>query len=137
MKCSKQSPYFTKWIIGFVIIMIGLIIIMSVYFSSGGDAEATIEMQGDDNKSVVQQSAGLHFLEVNNSGDCQGKWSWAEYTVVIMGFLISHFILKCSHLLHYCFVTKAIFRKKVAQVEMEMKDLGKGSPSDVVIVPGI
>ena len=69
MKCSKQSPYFTKWIIGFVIIMIGLIIIMSVYFSSGGDAEATIEMQGDDNKSVVQQSAGLHFLEVNNSGE--------------------------------------------------------------------
>ena len=41
---------------------------------SGGDSEATIEMNGEDNKSVVQQSAGLHFLEVNNSGDCQGKW---------------------------------------------------------------
>jgi hypothetical protein len=51
-----------------------------------------------------------------------------------MGFL---FILKCSHFLHYCFVTKAIVRKKVAQVEMEMKDLGKGAPNDVVIVPGI
>jgi hypothetical protein len=119
--CSKQTPYFTKWIIGFVMMMIGIIVIRSVYFSSGGDSEATIEMQGDDNKSVVQQSAGLHFHEVNNSGDCQGKWSWAEYTVVIMGFL---FILKCSHFLHYCFVTKAIVRKKVAQVEMEMKDLG-------------
>jgi hypothetical protein len=106
--CSKQSPYFTKWIIGFVIMMIGVIIIMSVYFSSGGDSEATIEMDGDNNKSVMQQSAGLHFLEVNNSADCQGKWSWAEYTVVILVFV---FILKCSHLIHYCFVTKAIVRK--------------------------
>ena len=91
-------------------------------------------MQGDDNKSVVQQSTGVHFLEVNNSGDCQAKCSWAEYIVVIMEFI---FILKFSHLLHYCFATKAIVRKKVAQVEMEMKDLGKGTPSDVVIVPGI
>ena len=82
----------------------------------------------------MQQSAGFHVLEVNNSGECQGKWSWAEYSVVIIGFL---FILKWSHLLHYCFVTKAIVRKKVAQVEMEMKDLGKASPNDVVIVPGI
>jgi hypothetical protein len=71
--CSKQSPYFTKWIVGFVMMMIGIIVIMSVYFSSGGDSEATIEMQGDDNKSVVQQSAGFHVLEVNNSGECQGK----------------------------------------------------------------
>ena len=55
MMCSKQSPYFTKWIIGFVILMIGVIIIMSVYFSSGGDAAATIEMNGEDNNSVVQQ----------------------------------------------------------------------------------
>jgi hypothetical protein len=114
--------------------MVDVIIIMSVYFNSGADAEATIEMNGEDNKSVVQQSAALHFLEVNNSGDCQGKWSWAEYTVVIVWFV---FILKCSHLVHYCFVTKAIVRKKVAQVEMEMKDLGKNTPSDVVIVPGI
>ena len=133
MMCSKQTPYFIKWIIGFVMTVIGIGVIMSIYFGSGGDSEATIEMQGDDNKSVVQQSAGFHVLEVNNSGDCQG-WSWAEYSVVIMGFL---FVLKCSHLLHYCFVTKAIVKKKLAHVEMEMKDLGKASPNDVVIVPGI
>ena len=133
MMCSKQTPYFIKWIIGFVMTVIGISVIMSVYFSSGGDSEATIEMQGDDNKSVVQLSDGFHVLEVNNSGGCQG-WSLAEYSVVIMGFL---FIFKSSHLLHYCFVTKAIVRKKFAQVEMEMKDLGKASPNDVVIVPGI
>ena len=104
-----------------------------VVLGSGGDSKASIEMQGDDNKSVVQKSTGFHVLEVNNSGDCQG-WSWAEYYVVIMGFL---FILKCSHWLHYCFVFKAIVRNKLAQVEMEMKDLGKASPNDVVIVLGI
>ena len=48
-----------------------------------------------------------------------------------------HFILKISHLLHYCFVTKAIVKRKVAKVEMEMKDLGKAAANDVVIVPGI
>ena len=90
-------------------------------------------MNGDKNKSIVQQSAGLHLIEVNNSGDCKGNWSYAEYAVVLLVFV---FILKCSHLCHYCFVTKAIVRKKVAQVGIEMKDLGK-QPSDVVIVPGI
>jgi hypothetical protein len=53
--CSKQTPYFIKWIIGFVMTVIGISVIMSIYFSSGGDSEATIEMQGDDNKSVNSQ----------------------------------------------------------------------------------
>ena len=113
--------------------VICVIIGMSIYLSYGGRAEANIEMNGEDNKSIVQQSAGLHFLEVNNSGDCKRSCSWAEYAVVLLVFV---FILKCSHLCHYCFVTKAIVRKKVAQVGIEMKDLGK-QPSDVVIVPGI
>ena len=130
--CSKQTPYFIKWIIEFVMTVIGISVIMSIFFS-GGSSEADVEMKGDDNKSVIQQSAGFHVLELNNSGDCKG-WTWTEYSVVILGFI---FILKISHLLHYCFVTKAIVKRKVAQVEMKMKDLGKASPNDVVIVPGI
>jgi hypothetical protein len=47
--------------------VIGIGVIMSIFFS-GGDSKANVEMQGDDNKSVVQQSAGFHVLEVNNSG---------------------------------------------------------------------
>ena len=131
--CSKQTLYFIKWIIGFVMTVIGIGVIMSIFFSSWGDSEANVEMQGDGDKSVVQQSAGFHVMEINNSGDCQG-WTWSEYSVVIMGFI---FISKRSHLLHYCFVTKAIVKRKVAQVEMEMKDLGKASPNDVVILLGI
>ena len=38
-----------------------------------GGAEANVVMNGDKNKSSVQQSVGLHLLEVNNSGDCKDK----------------------------------------------------------------
>ena len=99
----------------------------------GGGAEAKIEMNGDKNKSIVQQSAGLHLIEVNNSCDCKGNWTYAEYSVVLLVFV---FILKCSHLCHYCFVTKKIVKKKVTQIGIQMNDLGK-QPGDVVIVPGI
>ena len=98
-----------------------------------GGAEAKIEMNGDKNKSIVQQSAGLHLIEVNNSGDCKGSWSYAEYAVVLLVFVL---ILKCSHLCHYCLLTKKIVKSKVAKVGIQMKDLDK-QPTDVVIVPGI
>ena len=90
-------------------------------------------MNGDQNKSIVQQSAGLHLIEVNNSGGCKGNWTYAEYSVVLLAFV---FILKFSHLCYYCFVTKKLVKKKVTQIGIQMKDLGK-QPGDVVIVPGI
>ena len=98
-----------------------------------GGAEAKIEMNGDKNKSIVQQSAGLHLIEVNNSGDCKGSWSYAEYAVVLRVFVL---ILKCSHLCHYCLLTKKLVNSKVAKVGIQMKDLSK-QPTDVVIIPGI
>jgi len=133
MMCAKNNPYLIKCVVGFVIMVICVIISISLYFGYGGGAEAKIEMNGDKNKSIVQQSAGLHLIEVNNSGDCKGNWSYAEYSVVLLVFV---FILKCSHLCHYCFVTKKLVKKKVTQIGIQMKDLGK-QPGDVVIVPGI
>ena len=112
--------------------VIGIAVIMSIFFS-GGSSKADVEMQGENNKSVIQQSSGFHVLELNKSGDCQG-WTWTEYALVILGFI---FIFKASHLLHYCFITKAIVKRKVSKIEMEMKDLGNVPPNDVVIVPGI
>ena len=133
MMCSKQVPYFLKWVMGFVMTAIGIFVIISAFYGVGG-GDADVVMQGDDNKSVVQQSSGFHVLELNESGDCQG-WSWTEYALVILGFV---FILKISHLLHYCLVTKAIVKGKVSKLEMEMKKLPMVPPSDdVVIVPGI
>ena len=117
--------------------VIGIFVIISSWYSFGGSDEAQVVMQGEDNKSVVQQSSGFHVLELNNSGEsgeCQG-WSWSEYALGILGFI---FILKITHLLHYCLVTKAMIKSKVSKIEMEMKNLPSAPPNDdVVIVPGI
>ena len=133
--CSKQVPYFLKWVVGFVMTVIGIAVIISVFYSGGG-SEADVVMQGEENNSIIQQSSGFHVLELNNSGDsgdCNG-WTWTEYALGILGFV---FILKITHLLHYCLFTKAIIKRKVSKVEMEMKSLSNVPSNDVVIVPGI
>ena len=136
--CSKQVPYFLKWIIGFVMTIIGIFVIISTWYGIGGSDDAQVVLQGEDNKSVIQQSSGFHVLELNNSGDsngCQG-WSWSEYALVIIGFIL---FLKFTHILHYCLVSKAMIKSKVAKkVAMQMKDLPVvPPPEDVVVVPGI
>ena len=134
MMCGKNTPYLQKFVVGFVIMMIGVVISMSLYIASSGGSEAKIEMNGDQDESIVQQSSGLHLLEVNGSIGCKGNWTWADYSVVVLVFV---FILKCIHLCHYCFVTKSLVKKKVThEIGQQMKNLSK-QPDDVVIVPGI
>ena len=117
MMCSKNTPYWQKFVVGVVIMMICVIISMSLYIGYSGGSEAKIEMNG-----------------VNGSIECKGNWTWAEYSVVVLVFVI---ILKCSHLCHYCFVTKKLVKKKVThEIGIQMKNLSK-QPDDVVIVPGI
>ena len=50
--CSKQISYFIKWIVGFVMTVIGIAVIISVFYSGGG-SEADVVMQGEDNNSVI------------------------------------------------------------------------------------
>ena len=134
MLCGKNTPYLQKFVVGFVIMMIGVVISMSLYIASSGGSEAKIEMNGDQDESIVQQSSGVHLLEVNGSIVCEGNWTWAEYSVVVLVFI---FILKCTHLCHYCFVTKSLVKKKVThEIGQQMKNLSK-QPDDVVINPGI
>lgn len=134
MMCTKNNPYLTKCVVGFVIMVICVIISISLYIAYGVGSEAKIEMNGDQNESIVQQSSGLHLIEVNSAGGCKGNWTWAEYSVVVLVFV---FILKCSHLCHYCFVTKSLVKKKVThEMGKQMKNLSK-QPDDVVIVPGL
>ena len=78
MMCSKNTPYWQKFVVGFVIMMICVIISMSLYIAYSGGSEAKIEMNGDQDESIVQQSSGLHLLEVNGSIGCEGNWTWAE-----------------------------------------------------------
>ena len=134
--CSKQVPYCLKWVIGFVMTLIGIFVIISTWYGIGGSDEAQVVMGGEDNKSVIQQSSGFHVLELNNSGDSDGchGWSWSEYALVIVGFIL---ILKISHILHYFLVSKKIIKSKVAKkLAIQLKDLPVIPPDDVV-VPGI
>ena len=132
--CGKSTLYWHKWVAGFVIMMILVIISMSIYIGNSGGSEASIEMNGDQDKAIVQQSSGLHLLEVNGSIDCKGNWTWAEYFCVVLAFV---FIFKCTHLCHYCFVTNSLVKKKVNhEIRQQMSNLSK-QPDEVVIVPGI
>ena len=116
------------------VIMVLVIIILSV----NAGASASVEMSGDYDESVVQQSSGFHVLEVsgNNLGtdQCNG-WSWVNYLCV---GLIFGFILKCTHLMHYCFLTKGLVKKKLArEVSIQMKDLTNQPSNLPVVVPGL
>ena len=64
-------------------------------------------------EALIQQSSGLHLLEVNGADlgsiGCKDSWTWAKYICVVLGFI---FILKFSHIAHYCFLTKSLVKKK-------------------------
>jgi hypothetical protein len=49
-----------------------------------------------------------------------------------LGFV---FLLKITTLLHYCLFTKAVIKRKVSKIEMEMRGLNNVPNNDVVIVP--
>ena len=141
MMCGKGGvPYTQKFLGGCIIIMIIIIIILAVFINFSGGSDAKVELSGDNDEALIQQSSGLHLLEVNgaNLGSMGGKdnWSWMEYLCVLLGFI---FFLNCTHIAHYCFFTKKMVKKKVARnVSIEMKNLTKEPlANDVVIVPGL
>ena len=106
--CTKDMPYIQKFCGGCVIIMIVIIIIMCVYIgTSANGSEAKVEMSGNQDEAVIQQSSGVHLFEVNGSNlgskECNCGWSWIEIICVVLVFV---FILKCTHIAHYCLLTK-------------------------------
>ena len=141
MMCGKGGvPYTQKFLGGCIIIMIIIIIILAVFINFSGGSDAKVELSGDNDEALIQQSSGLHLLEVNGAdlGSMGGNsnWSWMEYLCVLLGFI---FFLNCTHIAHYCFFTKKMVKKKVARnVSIEMKNLTKEPlANDVVIVPGL
>ena len=133
-------PYTQKFLGGCTIIMIIIIIILAMVINFGGESGAKVEISGENGQALVEQSSGLHLLEVNGAdlGSIGGKekWSWMEYLCVVLGFI---FFLNCTHIAHYCLFTKKIVKKKVARnVSIEMKNLTKEPlTNDVVTVPGL
>ena len=56
----KDMPYIQKFCGGCVIIMVFFIIILSVYIGISAGAEANVEMSGDQDEAVIQQSSCVH-----------------------------------------------------------------------------
>ena len=133
--CVKNNPKVVKIVVGVVIVLLLGVTALSLYFGLG-QAKSSVVMQGDNNKSKVSQSVGLHILEVNtgDSGGCN-NWTYAEYSVVLLLFAM---ILKCSHLGHHCIWTKRQIKNSVAKERMRQQiDLDKQPTNERVIVPGI
>ena len=70
-----------------MIIMV-IIVIMAVFISNSGGSEAKVELNGDQDEALIQQSSGVHLLEVNGADlgsiGCKGSWSWSEYICVLL-----------------------------------------------------
>ena len=139
--CGKVgAPYTQKFLGGCTIIMIIIIIILAMVINFGGESDAKVEISGENGQALIEQSSGLHLLEVNGAdlGSIGGKekWSWMEYLCVMLGFI---FFLNCTHIAHYCLFTKKIVKKKVARnVSIELGKLTKEPlANEVVTVPGL
>ena len=133
----KAMTYIQKLYGGCFVIMVVVIIILSAYIGVSAGATSSVEMTGDHDESAVQQSSGFHVLEVNGnnvgSDQCNG-WNWVNCLCVGLTF---GFILICTHLVHYCFLTKRLVKKKLArEVSVQMKDLTNQPSNLPVVVPG-
>ena len=109
------------------------------YNLDGGDSGAKVEMSGNNESTLVEQSSGIHLLEVNgaNLGSNGGnKWSWMEILCIVLGFI---FFLNLTHIAHYCLFTKKVVKRKVARdVQLELGKLAKApSANETVTVPGL
>ena len=139
--CGKEeTPYVQKWLCGCTVILVVIIIILSTVISIGGGSDAKVELNGDNDSALVEQSSGIHLLEVNgaNLGSIDGEtgWSWMEYLCVVLGII---FLLNFTHIAHYCLITKRMVNRKVERnVQLELGKLAKAPvASESVIVPGL
>ena len=57
--CKSQVPYFLMWIMGAVMTIIGIIVIISIFYGSGG-SEADVVMQGEE--TIVWSSKVVDFM---------------------------------------------------------------------------
>jgi hypothetical protein len=100
-----------------IVSVIVIIIIMSIYVSSGGNQEFNMG-QGND-VANVKESTGIHLIEVDASNN--ESWSWLEIRFVVLALKMG---LLLSHATHYFCLTKHLVKKKVVRaVKIKMKNV--------------
>ena len=138
--CGKgESQYSPKYFCGCIAIMVVVIVILAVYISVSGNSGASVEMTGENESAVIEESSGIHLIEVNGAdlGSIDGKgWSYMEIGFIVLGFI---FVLNLTHISHYCIFTKKMVKRKVTRdVQLEMGKLPKAPMiNEAVIVPGL
>ena len=139
--CGKEEiPYVQKWLCGCTVIMVIIIFILSAIINISGESGAQVELNGDNESALVEQSSGIHLLEVNGPdlGSIGGKneWSWMEYLCVVLGII---FLLNFTHIAHYCLITKRMVSSKVGRnVQLELGKLANAPlANESVTVPGL
>ena len=105
--CGKsEGQYSPKYLCGCIAIMVVVIVILAVYISVSGNSGASVEMTGENESAVIEESSGIHLIEVNGAdlGSIDGKgWSYMEIGFIVLGFI---FVLNLTHISHYCIFTK-------------------------------
>ena len=131
--CGKGEVNYTqKYLCGCILIMVVIIVILAMDINFGGESGAS---------AIVEESSGLHLLEINGSGlGSNGGigWSWMEILCVVLGFI---FVLNFTHICHYCLFTKKVVKRKVDRdVQLEMGKMAKAplaNEGKASIVPGL
>ena len=96
-----------------VVSVIVIIIITSIYLSSGGNKEFNMGQRND--MANVKESTCIHLIKVDASND--ESWSWLEIGFVVLALKMG---LLLSHATHYFCLTKHLVKKKVVRaVEIE------------------
>ena len=75
--CGKgEVPYTQNYLCGCTVIMLVIIFILSMVINFGGESGAQVEMSGENESALVEQSSGIHLLEVNGAdwGSIGGKF---------------------------------------------------------------
>ena len=139
MCAEGKVTYAQKYLCGCSAIMVVIIVILSLVISFGGSSGNSVEMSGDNESALVEESSGIHLLEINESGKGntgRADWSWMEVAFVVIGF---KFVLVLTHICHYCVYTKKVVKHKVKRnVDIEMGKLDKAPKvNDGVIVPDL
>ena len=114
-----------------------VVVILATVVHFISDSSNEVKMVGSGEVANFKESSGLHLLEIEAPEAGTDEWSISEIGFVVLAFKVG---LNVTNGLHYFFVTKCLFKKKVAKSkELEMMKLTQKPPvvSGTLEVPAL